>query len=109
MNTRRKFKARLAVGLCVLATASAASAAAVWTTAGKVTGIYTGYGFRVEVHGLQNAAACTNPAIAFESGWANVEQIQDIATAAMLSGRNLRCYVDGCVGGFQKGLICNLQ
>jgi hypothetical protein len=108
---KHPFKLFGPVGVCasIVITTATAIAAAVWTTPGKVTGIYTGYGNRVEVHGLQNAAACTNGAVAFESTWANVGQIQDIATAALLSGRNLRCYVDGCVGGYQKGLICNLQ
>jgi hypothetical protein len=96
--------------LGMVAIAAQADATAVWTASAKVTGIYTGYGQqRVEIVGLQNVAACTNANVAFEQSWADTPKILSIGTAALLSGRKVACYVDGCVGGFQKGLICLLQ
>lgn len=94
----------------LVAIATQADAAAVWTTSAKVTGIFTGYGQqRVEIAGLQNVAACTNANVAFEQTWSDTPKILSIGTAALLSGRKMACYVDGCINGFQKGLICNLQ
>lgn len=103
MRTKRKVTIQAVLAAGVLALASTGVAAS-WTTAGKVLAIYAGYAGtgRVEVHGLQNAAGCTFSASAFENSWTSPEPIQSLVTSAFLSGKKLRCYVDGCVGAYQK-------
>lgn len=88
-------------------------ALAAWGASGYSSGIpakaWAGFtGGDVYVTGLPNTASCSSSTIRFSSSWTDAESIERLATAALLSGKTLECYVDGCTGTYQKGFDCKL-
>lgn len=86
---------------------------AAWAASGYATGnptvVWVGFADKsVYVGGLPNKASCTNATIQFSPSWTDADKIDDLATAAFLSGKKLDCYVNGCNGSYQKGYDCKL-
>jgi hypothetical protein len=101
-------KAALAA-LAISATSVAAWAASGYPQ-GTPTAVWAGFSNKsVYVMGLSNTAQCSSSTIHFNPSWTDADKIERLATAALLSGRNLECYVNGCSGSYQKGYDCKLQ
>ena len=84
--------------------------AADWSEPGYVNRVTAGYDDGdVYVMGLENMTGCTYASIKFETSYANTKEIQALATAALISGKRLACYISSsCNGGYQKGYSCRL-
>ena len=100
------------VAFCVLAislVSIVAYAAEGWTSWSTVDEVWGGYSDGdIYVRGLSNTAGCSSSDIKFESSYADTASIQSLATAALLSGKDFKCYVSGCSGSYQKGYRCKL-
>ena len=107
-------KLGLLVAGVTLALASTAASVQLWTGYGTITEIYAGYtdkGFTV--YGLNNPQGCANVGIRFLPTDSDSEGIRNLLTAALLSGKKVRCLTNGCVTyqgqSIQKGEACHLN
>ncbi len=103
---------RLIVGsLSLVVSAFSFVAYAASTSWGNVTEVRAGYSDgKVSVVGLNNAASCSSSTIDFLPSSSNPDAVQRLATAALLSGKELKCSVDGCTSaGGQNGKSCWLR
>lgn len=74
----------------------------------RVTFIEVGYtdGSVVVAGSTDNPAECEWSSIKFNPSTSNAAAVQEIATVSFLTGKEVRCEVDGCDGNFQSGRKC---
>src|SRR5262245_19698523 len=69
-----------------------------WTTTFTVTGVQAGYSDgHVLIYGASGTSfGCAGSGILAKSGSADTARMANLATAALLSGRKLNCWVNAC-------------
>jgi len=110
-GNRMKNRRHIVLGVVALASLTwSVVAMAASTSWGQVTEVRAGYADgHVGIKGLAKVANCDSDTIEFYTSDSNPEAVQSIATAALLSGRELKCYVNGCAGSVQRGVSCWLR
>ena len=100
---------RCAVLVGVLGIVSTAWAAPAWTTPASPTSVAAGYtSGQIAVYGLPNNQGCSQSTITFLPADSDPARVLALVTSAILSGKNLTCYVSGCNGNYQRGQFCQL-